>query len=429
MLGVNRRNSARSGAFAYAVSVTCLWICCAGCTRASGSNFREANATPSPVSIDMHFDELARLVTINNVRSIEQLLPLLPEVIRSHHALLYESRSAQGATYESPRVILFRPDATFIMAYGGDRNLPGYFSLETIAWDDRNRVFCFREVLFPREITSDEPVSFSAPNPPKCGRCHGAKPRPLWDTYPAWPGAYGEVEHARPEADEMAGLTAFLAAREKSARYRSLISAGSRRELFPEEDRTFYNGKEALSQNAQLGLALQNLVCRAIASDVIASPRFPPFRYAILASLDPQCLAIDAFVPERIRALFAEKLGQFESETVRANATQAEEKRRRTRSHAAPQPVAQPETLTAFRYLVEQGLGLPTRAFTLALEKGTYDFTSPRPVTKVLEREIFDAVAHADPAIRSAYGATDHRDVYCALLRRRSLAELGGASR
>lgn len=78
----------------------------------------------------------------------------------------------------------------------------------------------------------------------------------------------------------------------------------------------------------------------------------------------------------------------------------------------------QPETLTPFRYLVEEGPGLSTKGWTLALEKSTYDFTSPRRPTRLLERDVLEGVAGTDPAIRAAHDEGDHGDGYCALLRR-----------
>jgi hypothetical protein len=161
----------------------------------------------------------------------------------------------------------------------------------------------------------------------------------------------------------------------------------------------------------------------------MSSPRFQAFRYALLASLDPLCLDVQDFVTDAVKAGFSRSARDFEDETLRANAEQAAAKGRRMHTRADPAPLAQVEALTPFRYLVEEGLGLSSKGWTLALEKSTYDFTSPRQSTKALEREVLEAVARGDRSLWASHDGGDHRDGYCRLLRKRSLAALGRPSR
>jgi hypothetical protein len=170
---------------------------------------------------------------------------------------------------------------------------------------------------------------------------------------------------------------------------------------------------------------LQELEYLGIAGRVAGTPGFVPLRYALLASLDPQCLEVARFVPDPVRKTFHRSLDEFTRETEQANAVASVDKIARTRSllDAAVRP--QTETLIPFRYLVEEALGLSTSTWTLALDRETYDFTTARESRRVLERELFERVARADPDLRAL---RDRHDDYCAKLRTRSLASLGGVA-
>lgn len=79
------------------------------------------------------------------------------------------------------------------------------------------------------------------------------------------------------------------------------------------------------------------------------------------------------------------------------------------------------ESLTGFRYIVERGLALSSEDFTLAFERGSYDFSAPMSLTGVLETELVRVMAATDPEIRALYAHRHDEDEYCGALRRRSL--------
>ena len=377
------------------------------------SELREGPEESSPVAA------LRALVESRRIDSVEELLPLLPESLRARHVLVYESGSVQPATYRSPRVLLYTADARFVATFNGEPELPGYRSLETVEFDDARRAFRFREVSFP---SPSEPAVFSEPNPQRCLACHGEDPRPIWDTYPTWPGVYRGQDHTAPSRAEAAGFAAFLEGRDASPRYRTLVSVEA--SLAPTAPASAaYEGRARFSRNAEFGALLQGLALRAVAREVTGAPAFAPYRYALLAALDAQCLDIEGFVPERLRRSFGRSLVAFARETDAANAAADDAKRRRMPGAPAAESALPRETLTPFRFLAEEGLHLSTRGWTLAPEKSTYDFTSPLPASRVLERELLQASGDSSlPALRDL---GEHRDAYCATLRKRSLAALG----
>ena len=79
-------------------------------------------------------------------QSIEELLPSLPVSLRNRYALVFSSRSLQGASFKDPRVILFGDDARFIVTFNGERTQAGFYTLETMEFNEDEATFQFREV-------------------------------------------------------------------------------------------------------------------------------------------------------------------------------------------------------------------------------------------------------------------------------------------
>ncbi len=411
---------------------TMVLLGCVACTLAlaltvgcSGPERWGAGASaPAQSDEEPRFESLRTIITERGPRSVEEVVTLLPASLRSRFVLMHDSRSLQEASYHAPRAILYSHDASFILTFNGEPEQRGYRSLETMEYEDERGAFVFRDISFAPDAGKERGPVVSEVNPARCRSCHGDDPRPIWDTYPVWPGAYGEVEGQRDGAEATAGLSAFLSERASSPRYRALVGAESLSERVAFSPTGAYDGRRVSSRNADFGARLQRLVYRAIARQVVTAPRFGAFRYALLASLDRQCLDLESFVPDPLKRRFARSAASFDGETERANAEQAAAKA--ARSAAPPDSTATPpaETLSAFRFLVEEGLHLSTRRWTLALEKGTYDFTTGRPSTSELERAILDQVARTDPWARELRAAPDRRDTYCSTLRKKSLAAL-----
>lgn len=387
------------------------------CGAGIGGRAPLAPAAPS----GMDLSALHALLRTGAVGSVEDLLARLPEAMRAQYVLVYESRSEQGASHEAPRAVLYNADATLVLTFNGEPNQSGYDRVETLGFDRRARRFQLQELRFERATRR---VSASELNPPRCLRCHGREPRPIWDSYPSWPGVYGtRADGATPE--ELAALTRFVAARPAHPRYRYLLSSERWLERSSTRDALAYRGQLQLSPNADLGTKLLRLQYLAITRRLASSARFPTYQYALLAALNPQCLDLDSFVP-RSTLTFARGFETFARNTHGANAAEELAKDRRQPVNAEAAMHTMTESLTSFRYVVERGLKLTSDDFTLAFERGSYDFSAPMTLTGVLETELVRLIAATDPDIRALYAHRHDEDEYCGALRRRSLRAIAG---
>jgi hypothetical protein len=201
-----------------------------GCSRAEApdgvtSQADEADAadeTKRPFT----YEDLVSLIQTKGLTSVEAVLPLLPADLRSSYVLVHDSRSVQSASYASPRAILFGMDAHLTCAFAGDPAQPGFDSLECFQFRETSRTFDFRQIRFPTSSNGLTQVAFSASNQStdgkiQCTSCHGADPRPNWDAYSTWPGAYGADDDEL--GDDSVHYAAFVRTRSSDPRYRWLV--------------------------------------------------------------------------------------------------------------------------------------------------------------------------------------------------------------
>jgi mono/diheme cytochrome c family protein len=395
-------------------------------------------ASGLPAASAMDFSDLEQTIADRSPRSIEELLPSLPADLRSRYVLMFRSRSLHGASFSRPRAILFSRDARFVVSFNGEPGLAGFRALETMQFDETAQAFEFREIEFPDPADRQGPPRISEPNPARCIRCHGEPARPIWDTHPVWPGAYGESFAAGLTSPERDGLRDFLRDQPTHPRYRHLlrIDRFANLETFRPTARERYEGEERLPPNGELGEALGRLNFRAIVHQLESSPQYDAYRYVLLAALGSDCGNLDAFFPANRRSGMQPALEEFSAESGQANAEQARVKVLRSvragdaeaGRYAAAGDI---ESLDRFRFVVEYSMGVSTTQWTTALEKGSYDFTwSPSALTEMtsyLRRRI----AQADPevAVLADLRAFNQRDAYCAHLRLRSRASLASLPR
>jgi hypothetical protein len=190
------------------------WLAILGVGRAVGAS--EPSFT---------YEDVAGLIQQRNLTSLEQLLPLLPESLRSSFTLMYDSRSLQAADARNPRAILFGKDASLVLAFNGDGAQRGFDDLEVIQYRPASRSFEMRRIQFPSPRNGFDKVQFSAANPPLCLGCHGRDPRPNWERYPVWPGAYGSEDDELTPGEE-ASYRAFRKQQPAHPRYRELHARG-----------------------------------------------------------------------------------------------------------------------------------------------------------------------------------------------------------
>jgi hypothetical protein len=229
------------------------------------------------------------------VDSISELVPLLPRELRENFTLVYDSRSPfrPGISPEFPRVILFTNDARLVLTFIGDERQPGFDLLETMSFDYESAEFKLHAYLLPAaERKSWRPSAADA----RCARCHGADARPIFDSYPLWPGYYGSVQdtfpHDRIGRKEAKSYAAFSAAAAKTGVYKDLIyPAGS--PVSPYLDpRLFHDNTVELDPklfpylpNARLGIALTELNRQRIYRKLAAGEGFAANEKQLLATL------------------------------------------------------------------------------------------------------------------------------------------------
>ena len=229
------------------------------------------------------------------VQSVAELAPLLPRQLRTNFTLVYASRSPfkDAITPKAPRVILFTDDGRFIVTFIGDPTAPGHDLVETMSFDDATATFHLSAYVLPAAKRAGWAPSPQAAN---CGGCHGADPRPIYDSYPLWPGFYGSVLDSffrdRLGRTELRKYRAFLAGPAKTGVYASLIfRPGSSTTPYLDPRKVRHGAVEVNPKafpflpNTRLGMALTELNRARIYRKLAAAPGFAAHETDILAEL------------------------------------------------------------------------------------------------------------------------------------------------
>src|SRR5271169_4010700 len=82
------------------------------------------------------FAAFRALIEARQIRSVEELLPALPVSLRYRYALVFASRSLQGASSVNPRVVMYGADARFVITFNGEAAQRGFESVETMEFDE-----------------------------------------------------------------------------------------------------------------------------------------------------------------------------------------------------------------------------------------------------------------------------------------------------
>jgi hypothetical protein len=152
------------------------------------------------------FELVEKIVREDSPKTVEQFLGILkqqqPELF-SRFTLMRESKSLQSASPANPRAIVFGLDAKFVISFNGSPDQNGFYQIEMIQFVDSAPLgarFEMREINFDPQGT--DVAQLSEINPSKCARCHGSDPKPIWESYDNWPGAYGEEDDALIDFDD-----------------------------------------------------------------------------------------------------------------------------------------------------------------------------------------------------------------------------------
>ncbi len=139
---------------------------------------------------DMSTDRLVELAAEHG--SVEGVLANLPLHMRKNYTLMEKSGGLQPASLEHPRLIHFGSDARFILAVSTDPSDPQREVIEFTELDRESGNWRFRTL----DLRS---VPAKMDEPSLCRSCHGeAVTRPIWGSYPSWPGAFGPTDRPMP---------------------------------------------------------------------------------------------------------------------------------------------------------------------------------------------------------------------------------------
>jgi hypothetical protein len=212
-------------------------------------------------------------------------------------------------------VILFTPDARLVLTFTGNPDKPGFDILEAMAFDDASASFRFKAYVLPAAARRGVKLSERQRD---CRSCHGADARPIFDSYPLWPGFYGSIQDSFPKwlpfgRREKTKYEAFLAKAAKEGVYKDLLyPAGSPvspyvdPQVFSREKPEGELGLFPFMPNTRLGMALTELNRARVFRLLSAGPRYPAAEKTILGEL-LECgyPKVTARAAERVRAKIA----------------------------------------------------------------------------------------------------------------------------
>ena len=248
---------------------------------------------------NLTFEDVKHFIKTNEVKSIDDLLPLLPEEYRSRSTYVYSSRSIQDASPESPRVVMFGRDASLMMSFNGHPSQKGHENLEIIKFNKDTKEYELFEIQFDPDKKSGPTISDK--NPSKCLTCHGDKPKPIWDTYFMWPGVVGAEDDDQTQLEKRY-MKDFIEKKSTHSRYKYV----------PEQKLIFAAGIDGFVENmgpngngiqinSELNALLNRQNFQIIAQDLKNDPVAYDLRYAILGAMTCPSEEIDSFIPESIR--------------------------------------------------------------------------------------------------------------------------------
>lgn len=230
------------------------------------------------------------------VDSIEEFLPLLPKEFLENFTFVYNSRSPfkSSISPEFPRVILFSKDSKMILTFTGNPNQPGFEILETLSFDNNTSRFTASIYELPAAFRLKNNLSAEQKN---CALCHGKDTRPIFDSYPLWPGFYGSIRDTFPKNHsvgelEYSNYKKFLEANARKGVYR-FLNFKSDSSVSPYLDPKDFNSKSSegdLNQfkflpNTRLGMALTELNRQRIFRKLKDSPLYKTKEKIILSEL------------------------------------------------------------------------------------------------------------------------------------------------
>ena len=279
----------------------------------------------SDKSFTLH--ELAAIIRNKTcqIKSIDDVLSILPDRMRSKMALFYRSQSLQGPhkiDYLHPRAILSSvpefPDLNLppamMLSFNGHPSQSGYDRLEILDLKPSTQstaIFNYHEIEFPDASQTDRlsweeaqsSIKISKANPQQCVQCHGQpSARPVFQSYPTWEGAFGS-RHTSTDSNEMNELQRFVDFQSQNphSRYRHLnlarISPTDGYHPSPGINDPLHFGSAA--QTIRINTDLANYNGMRVANIIRSLPFYGAFRFAIIGAMN-RCEPSYDFFPKTV---------------------------------------------------------------------------------------------------------------------------------
>lgn len=127
---------------------------------------------------------------------LSEIKRIYPEYFKQY-ILMYRSRSLQGSSFQEPRALVFGYSAKLVMSFNGSNRQRGGDRVEFLQFLPDTNSFELRELSFENATPK-----LSKANPPRCIKCHQSPqrqevdPRPNWEPYNVWLGAYGGIRES-----------------------------------------------------------------------------------------------------------------------------------------------------------------------------------------------------------------------------------------
>ena len=232
------------------------------------------------------------------VNTVEELLERLPEAYRTFFVLQYDSHSNHSSNATHPRVIFFGPDAKLLLAFSGLPSDSFYDTAEMIEYEPKTASYSFYSIHFQDK----EPAQVEI-NPADCLRCHGMDPKPNWEPYSLWPGAFGSLhDRILPGTREHHSFEEFLKTYQESSRYRLLPQPFHIEIQDSPETKKYYLWNRGVGPGSSLSILLGFLNRDRIAKKLVASESHARYRPALTAALIGCKEPIQDFVPTDLRS-------------------------------------------------------------------------------------------------------------------------------
>lgn len=179
----------------------CLLFTCSGLTSAARA---QAHVFPGMSGHrSFLYSDLVALIERHEPRTVDELLPLIPQDYRRFYILMHSTGSDQPASGATPRMIFYGGDARLMLAIPSDSAGPNGKLVEAIEYKDDTHEF--RSHLLKIEAGAHETSEIPGPSralgrnarvadqPRACVACHGEPFHANFKGYNSWADAFGSL--------------------------------------------------------------------------------------------------------------------------------------------------------------------------------------------------------------------------------------------